>query len=116
MPFGTDTCGVVGVVPLDVVAEGWVALVALGVAELAGVGDDDVVADDDGGAGAGGGGASAGAASAGGSGAGGGGSGAGGGGATGLIGLTGLVGFVAFVKLFSHEFTVSTQGPTSGCP
>jgi len=108
LPFGTDTCGVVGVVPLDVVAEGWVTLVALGVAELAGVGDDDVVADDDGGGGA--------SARAGGSGAGGGGSGAGGGGATGLIGLTGLVGFVAFVKLFSHEFTVSTQGPTSGCP
>jgi hypothetical protein len=48
LPFGTDTCGVFGVVPLDVVAEGWVALVALVVAELAGVGDDDVVADDDG--------------------------------------------------------------------
>jgi hypothetical protein len=48
LPFGTDTCGVVGVVPLDVVAEGWVALVALGVADVAGLGDDDVVADDDG--------------------------------------------------------------------
>ena len=109
MPFGADTCGVVGVVPLDVVAEGWVALVALGVAEFTGVCDDDVVADDDGG-----GGASAGAASAGGSGAGGGGSGAGG--VTGFIGLTGLTGFVAFVKFFSHKFAVSTQGPTSGCP
>ena len=34
LPFGADTCGVVGVVSLDVVAEGWVALVALGVADV----------------------------------------------------------------------------------
>jgi len=113
LPFGADTCGVVGVVPLDVVAEGWVALVALGVAELAGVCDDDVVADDDGV-----GGASAMPAgdsvfiTGGGSGAGG----AGGGAAIGLDGFTGLDTLVGLLTDFSHEFTVSTQGPTSGCP
>jgi hypothetical protein len=85
-----------------VVAEGWVALVALGVAELAGVGDDDVVADDDGVVSAlvdvavisiGAGGVSVTVAGA--------------GILTGLIGLTGFTGldmFVTLVAAFSQVF------------
>jgi hypothetical protein len=112
--LGVDCCGVFGVVPLDVVAEGWVALVALVVAELAGVGDDDVVADDDGvdvsalvditvvSIGAGGVSITVTGAAI----------------LAGLIGLAGLTGldmFVTLVAAFSQVFCTSTQDPHTGC-
>jgi hypothetical protein len=118
LPFGADTCGVVGVVPLDVVAEAWVALVALGVAELAGVCDDDVVADDDAGADVAGNTLAsvivctfsvdtvAGSGAVTGTGV-----------LTGFIGLAGLIGLLTFVgltALFSHVFCISTQDPATG--
>ena len=100
-PFGTDGCCVLDVLPLDVFGGGGTLPVGC---------DDDVVADDDGVDDS-----AFGASAVGGGGAGGSGGGAGGSGG-GAIGLIGLVGFVTFVMLFSHEFTVSTQGPASGGP
>jgi hypothetical protein len=100
LPFGADTCGVVGVVSLDVVACGEVvAVVDVGAGadgntfasvivctfSVVTVADSGAVT----GAGV----------------------------LTGFIGLAGLIGllmFVGLIALFSHVFCVSTQDPATG--